>query len=101
VKVDSFTGQVWRPNMLGALVAKAAAYTVPTDPGRTRHVTDFAILSTMIRRNDRLETGITPRDRHYLDIMLRDADRHRPIWAAVDGADRGLDLLKRFTADGQ
>jgi len=35
VKVDSFTGQVWRPNMLGALVAKAAAYTVPTDPGRT------------------------------------------------------------------
>ncbi|MDY7541798.1 hypothetical protein [Cryobacterium sp. 5B3] len=36
--------QIWRPSLLGALVLKAAAYTVPLDMGVKRHLIDFAVL---------------------------------------------------------
>lgn len=42
VSHDGRTGQIWRPNLLGALVLKAAAYTVPLDRAVKRHLIDFA-----------------------------------------------------------
>ncbi len=32
--VDKTIGTIRRPNMLGALVAKAAAFSVPSDPAK-------------------------------------------------------------------
>jgi hypothetical protein len=49
VQVAGQTGVVRRPNLLGALVAKAAANTVVLDPRRGRHLTDFAVLATLLQ----------------------------------------------------
>ncbi|WP_155376501.1 hypothetical protein [Cellulomonas sp. JZ18] len=82
-----------RPNLLGALVAKAAAHTVSLDVRRDRHVTDFAVLTTLLRPDDAVHAATT-RDRRYLQRMLAVmAEDPRP-WAAVAGADDGLERLR-------
>ena len=52
VRHEGRQAQIWRPNLLGALVLKAAAYTVPLDQAAKRHLIDFAVLSTLITRGD-------------------------------------------------
>jgi hypothetical protein len=86
-------GTVRRPNLLGALVAKAAAHTVSLDPARRRHVIDFAVLSTLIRRSDDIASAGT-RDRRYLEPMIRELAADRRAVLQVEGAQRGLDNLK-------
>jgi hypothetical protein len=49
VQVDDAVGTIRRPNMLGALIAKAAAFSVPSDPAKERHLSDFATLAAMTR----------------------------------------------------
>ncbi|MGW6132466.1 hypothetical protein ACWFNE_20765 [Cellulomonas sp. NPDC055163] len=93
VSVAGREGAVRRPNLLGALVAKAAANTVALDPRRGRHLSDFAVLATLLRPDDALASA-GPRDRHYLDGMLAAMAEDRRPWARVDGAEEGLDRLK-------
>lgn len=93
VVVGGRTGSVRRPNLLGALVAKAAAHTVSLDTRRARHVTDFAVLATLVRPDDELHTA-RARDRQYLRRMLTVmAEDPRP-WAAVAGAADGLERVR-------
>jgi len=106
VDVAGRQGIVRRPNLLGALVAKAAAYTVLLDRARDRHITDFAVLTTLIRPDDHLHAA-TSRDRHYLNPMLAAmADDTRP-WSSVEGAREGCDRLSMIlessprSADGR
>jgi hypothetical protein len=66
VQVDDKNGSIRRPNMLGALVAKAAAYSIPSDPAKERHLTDFATLAAMAQSSDRIREQLTSRDRRYL-----------------------------------
>lgn len=89
VVVNDREGAVRRPNLLGALVAKAAAHTVSLDTRRDRHTTDFAVLASLVRPDDAVHTA-RPRDRYYLRRMLAVmAEDPRP-WAAVAGAAEGL-----------
>lgn len=94
VDVGGAFGAVRRPNMAGALVAKAAAFSVPNDPARQRHLIDLAVLAAMIRAPDRLATQLTARDRSYLSPALSALLASRGLWAGVGGADRGLRFLK-------
>ncbi len=96
VNVAGTRGQVPRPNLLGALVVKAAAYGVPADPLRDRHLTDLAVLAAMIRRNDNIAIQLTKRDRDHLAVGIRGLAEHRSLWAGIDGAERGVDLLSAF-----
>lgn len=96
VNVAGTRGQVPRPNLLGALVVKAAAYGVPADPLRDRHLTDLAVLAAMIRRNDNIAIQLTERDRDHLAVGIRGLAEHRSLWAGIDGAERGVDLLSAF-----
>lgn len=64
VLIGDTSGRVRRPNLVGALIIKAAAMSAPTGD-RERHKADFALLSTMIRPGDNL-TGLTARDRQHL-----------------------------------
>ena len=93
VVVDGHGGVVPRPNLLGALVAKAAAYTVVNDPKRARHLTDFAVLTTLIAPSDRVEDA-EKRDRAYLTSMLGALVTDKRTLLAVDGAPGGLDTLR-------
>ena len=90
--VGGRAGTVRRPDLLGALVAKAAANTVTLDPRRGRHLSDFAVLSTLLRPDDAVSSA-GPRDRHYLGAMLAAMAENRRSWARVDGAEEGLDRL--------
>ena len=59
VMVEGRTGTVLRPNLVGALVAKAAARTeIPSDPASTRHCTDFVVLASLISARDFRETAL-------------------------------------------
>jgi hypothetical protein len=87
------SGDVRRPNLLGALVSKAAAFQVPGDRGRERHLHDFATLAALIERSDRVRQQLTGRDRFYLEPMLRTLAGSRGTWLAIDGAERGVELL--------
>jgi hypothetical protein len=98
VQVDDTTGGVRRPNMLGALVAKAAAFSVPNDSAKERHLTDFAVLAAIAQRSDRIAEQNTVRDRAYLLPMLSTLAKSRSLWASIPGADRGIRALTALTA---
>ncbi len=98
VQVDEAVGTIRRPNMLGALVAKAAAFSVPSDPAKERHLTDFATLAAMARGSDRIGQQMTARDQHYLAPMLMALDNSRRLWASIEGAERGVLALAAITA---
>jgi hypothetical protein len=98
VQVDEAVGTIRRPIMLGALVAKAAAFSVPSDPAKERHLSDFATLAAMIRGSDRIGQQLTTRDRHYLIPMLKALDNSRRLWASIEGAERGVVALAAITA---
>lgn len=93
VDVAGLVGTVRRPSLLGALVAKAAARTVSLDRARDRHLTDFAVLATLVRPADQVHTA-TKRDRWYLDGMLAAIGSHPRAWAGVPGAEQGLERLR-------
>lgn len=93
VRVEGTSGDVRRPNLLGALVSKAAAFQVPGDRGRERHLHDFATLAALIERSDRVHQQLTGRDRFYLEPMLRSLAGSRGAWLAIEGAERGVELL--------
>jgi hypothetical protein len=98
VQVGGTGGTVRRPNMLGALVAKAVAYSVWNDQARHRHLSDFAVLAAMARRADRLAEQMNARDRRYLAPALLALSQSRPLWAGIEGADRAVEALQRLIA---
>jgi len=93
VRVGDRTGTVRRPNLLGALVAKAAAHTVTLDRTRRRHLTDFLVLSTLVEHGDHIDNA-TKRDRHYLHSMLGAIALDRRAVMLVEGADDGVHTLR-------
>lgn len=93
VRHEGRQAQIWRPNLLGALVLKAAAYTVPLDRAAKRHLIDFAVLSTLITRGDQLATQMTDRDRRRLGNAIGAIRLDGTIIPAVDGADLGIERL--------
>lgn len=82
----------WR-RLLGALVVKAAAYSVPLDTGKQRHLTDFAILTTLISRSDQLAKRMNERDRRRLGNAIAALRANSTIIPAIDGAAAGIDRL--------
>ena len=93
VVVGDHTGWVRRPNLLGALVAKAAAHGVALDTGRTRHITDFLVLATLIEPRDEIGTA-NKRDRQHLYGMLGAVANNRRTLLAVEGAQDGVYALR-------
>jgi hypothetical protein len=98
VQVGGTVGTVRRPNMLGALVAKAAAYSVWNDAAPQRHLSDFAVLAAMAGRADRLAEQMSARDRRYLAAALLALSQSRPLWAGIEGADRAVEALRGLIA---
>lgn len=96
--VHDAVGTIRRPSMVGALVAKAAAFSVPSDSAKERHLTDFATLAAMARGSDRISQQLTTRDRRYLIPMLAALDNSRRLWTSIEGAERGVVALARITA---
>lgn len=93
VALDGRTGVIRRPNLLGALVAKAAAHSVVLDRGRSRHLVDLAVLTTLLRPGDRVDQA-GRRDREYLDAAIAALVADPRSWAGVDGSEAGIARLR-------
>lgn len=81
-------GRVMRPDLLGALVAKAAALVIPDGMRGQRHITDFCNLAPLVGRRDL--AGLTPKDRQRLRLMLAKTEAHPELAADIEGAVEGL-----------
>lgn len=98
VQLGDVRGLIPRPNLHGSLVAKAAAYTILVDTYRERHLIDFAVLASMVARADRIGEQLSKRDSQYLAPILATLDVKRGLWAGIEGAERGLDVLTDIVA---
>lgn len=87
-------GRIRRPDLLGALAAKAAAYTNQLDEGRDRHLIDFAVLSTLLGRRDVDDRSMTRNDFQRVSNALGNLARRPDLTAGVDGGPEGLDRLR-------
>ena len=93
VEVDGRNGTVLRPDLVGALVTKAAAHGVG-DAGRGRHRLDFVTLASLIGRRDFEAANLKPKDRRRLRDMV-EACRKDPIAMEIASAEDSLARLER------
>lgn len=70
INVNGRVGAVWRPNLVGALIAKAAAHSHSAGRDPRRHRSDFVALASMLWRDDFSNEKITPSDRRNLNAMI-------------------------------
>ena len=94
VQVAGTVGRLPRPNLVGAIVVKAAAYTVTNDSARQRHLLDLAVLATLITARDHLRHTLGPRDRSHLRKALAAMDQLRPSWTGIEGSEEGFVRLR-------
>lgn len=80
VQLADRRGFVIRPSLVGALVGKAAALEIPVDPGRDRHVSDFATLASLIDDPIGLRVLVKPKDKARVARMIAKADSERSTW---------------------
>jgi hypothetical protein len=96
VELDDRRGYVIRPSLLGALVGKAAALEIPVDPGRERHVSDFATLTSLIDDPIGMRVLVKPKDKMRVARMIAKADSERSMWQGA--AARGT-VVAAFDSD--
>lgn len=84
VQLADRRGFVIRPSLLGALVGKAAALEIPVDPGRERHVIDFATLASLIVDPIGMRALVKPKDKTRVARMIAKADSERSAWQGAD-----------------
>lgn len=89
------SGTVLRPNLVGALVGKAAARTeIASDRASARHCTDFVVLASLLSARDFRETELDKKDRQRLRRMLITC-RKDTTAMLVENAGDALDRLER------
>ncbi|UAL30574.1 hypothetical protein K8W59_03355 [Nocardioides rotundus] len=95
VRVGSVTGTIRRPTLLGATIAKAAAYSITGVTNRSKHLDDIALLSSMLSARDLRDAELTKGERRYLRAALPSAHAH-PVTAEILGASEGIRRLQRL-----
>lgn len=87
------TGMVLRPNLVGALVMKAAAHGAPGDAAPGRHRRDFVVLAGLIDRRDFRDEALTRKDRQRLQKMVASC-RSDPLAMEGEHASTALERLE-------
>jgi len=77
-----------RPNLLGAIVIKAAA--VNADPHPQRHERDLAFLCSLVGDPMALREGVTAKDRIRLRNVAALADPNHGAWRLLDDPERAF-----------
>jgi hypothetical protein len=94
VTVDGRQGHVLRPNLVGALVGKAAAHSNTGDRDPRRHRRDFVILAGLITAADFRNETLTAKDRQRLRRMLDSIEKDVELTLEVAGAEDTLVRLR-------
>lgn len=93
VSIDGRVGFVRRPNLVGALVGKAAALTNAGDAGRGRHRRDFAVLAGLLTARDLRSETLTKKDRQRLTVMVKAVRADRALLLDIPRADSSVERL--------
>jgi len=80
----SRTGNVRRPDLLGALIAKAAATTIPVRDNPARDWQDAALLLALVPDPFVAAEACGNKDRRRLRLLLALTDRDHVGWANLD-----------------
>jgi len=100
VDVAGRLGHVRRPSLVGALIMKAAAHTVPVDPHRGRHRSDFATLAALVAASDFADERLSKKERHYLRDIVDATRADRSVMGSRPNADDGLIRVERRIVSG-
>lgn len=92
VTVTGRSGHVRRPDLVGALVIKAAAHSLGTD--NRRHRLDFVVLATMLAARDFRRTPATKSDRRRLREMVAAVRADRAAMLSDTGVEAALARLE-------
>lgn len=98
VTVAGREDSVRRPNLVGALVGKAAALSNVGDPGGGRHRRDFVILAGLLTARDFRNEELTKKDRQRLRAMVAAAKKDRALLLEIPDAEVSL---ARLTTAGE
>lgn len=93
VTVAGREGSVRRPNLVGALVGKAAALSNAGDPGPGRHRRDFVILAGLLTARDFRGQELTKKDRQRLRAMVAAVQKDRVLLLDILSAEVSLNRL--------
>jgi hypothetical protein len=94
VSVGDLEGAVWRPSLLGAIAMKAAAYVQPAGRDRARHLTDVAVLATLLEPSDVRGFAASSRETARIASVLGAVAKEPSLVSSVTGAREGLERLK-------
>lgn len=93
VTVAGREGAVRRPNLVGALVGKAAALSNVSDAGLGRHRRDFVILARLLTAGDFRSEELTKKDRQRLRAMVSAVQKDRALLLEIPNAEVSLDRI--------
>lgn len=84
-----------RPNLIGALVMKAAAHSAVGDAGRARHRRDFVTLSALVAARDFRGADLRPKDRQRLRAIIASAREDQSLMLGQPNAEQHLSRVER------
>lgn len=93
MSVDGREGFVRRPNLVGALISKAAAHTNVGDRDPRRHRRDFLVLSRLVAASDFRSEQLTKSDRRRLRAIVEAIRADRRLLLEFDDPDSTIDRL--------
>ncbi|MCL2542048.1 MAG: hypothetical protein FWE71_06235 [Nocardioidaceae bacterium] len=93
VSVAGREGSVRRPNLVGALVGKAAALSNAGDPGLGRHRRDFVLLTGLVTARDFRNEELSKKDRQRLRAMVVAVRKDRALLLEIPDAETSLARL--------
>lgn len=96
VSVAGREGCVRRPNLVGALVGKAAALSNAGDPGLGRHRRDVVVLAGLVTARDFRAEELSTKDRQRLRAMAVAVRKDRGL--LLDFPDAEMSLVRLTTA---
>lgn len=95
ILAEGRTGTVLRPNLVAALVGKAAARTeIAANRAASRHCADFVVLAGLVAARDFRETELDRKDRKRLRKMLPYCRNDASVMV-VENAVESLDRMER------
>lgn len=93
VRVGDRLGSVPRPTLLGAIIAKASAYTVDLDNNRDRHLGDLVVLASMLLPGDVRADPMDALELSRVSNAVGHARVKPGAWAYVPAGEEALDRL--------
>lgn len=92
VRIGERVNDILRPTLVGAIIGKAAAFTVVLDRNRERHLGDLVVLSSLLRPSDLRGAPLDARERALVSNAVGAARAKPASWAYVP---RGSEALTR------